>query len=359
MHRSMETEYTLVNGIRGNEKIGKYYYGSTGKYPQLRIAKSEDGKCFMENEHVKVLDMNGTWGSGNLSSEEHGHEFDCLKGNQDEVNGGYSALNDVFYFSNVVHDMHMEWLGTPPLKEAISAKVHYGKDFQNAMWNGGYALFGDGNLTGEVIHPLTSLDIVAHEIAHGVTEQNSNLRYTGKSGGINEAYSDITAVAAEHYLGMTDWEVGGEVKKCGSFRYLYDPPLDKKSIDHTGKFCPFVDVHYSSGVINKAFYFLSNTKAWDIETAFRTFYIANKMYWHEDSDFADAACGVVKAARDIGKPFEDVTEAFRKVGITACVSSDTRSYDIRGNGNGTYIYKLGSAQFDVILVFGIKWRSRN
>ena len=79
MFRPRKTEYTLVQGIGGNEKTGKYYYDGTGKYPKLRVAKSEDGKCLLENEHVKVLDMNGTWYSSN-GNNEHGHELIVWKG---------------------------------------------------------------------------------------------------------------------------------------------------------------------------------------------------------------------------------------------------------------------------------------
>ena len=66
--------------------------------------------------------------------------------------------------------------------------------------------FGDG---GTTFYPLVSLDVASHEFSHGFTSQNSNLTYSGQSGGINEAYSDIAGAAAEFYMrGSTDFLVG-------------------------------------------------------------------------------------------------------------------------------------------------------
>ncbi|MEP0178001.1 MAG: M4 family metallopeptidase [Paraglaciecola sp.] len=71
--------------------------------------------------------------------------------------------------------------------------------------------FGDGANT---FYPLVSLDVSSHEVSHGYTEQNSNLVYSGKSGGLNEAFSDMAGEAAEYYmLGENDWLVGRKYSK--------------------------------------------------------------------------------------------------------------------------------------------------
>ena len=81
-------------------------------------------------------------------------------------------------------------------------------------------------------YPLVSLDVSAHEVSHGYTEQNSGLEYDGQSGGINEAFSDIAGEATEYYMnGSNDFLVGAEIiKGSGALRYMEDPTDDGSSI---------------------------------------------------------------------------------------------------------------------------------
>eukprot|EP00918_Siedleckia_nematoides_P093311 GHVU01204853.1.p1 GENE.GHVU01204853.1~~GHVU01204853.1.p1 ORF type:complete len:763 (+),score=81.87 GHVU01204853.1:70-2358(+) len=339
-------QYTLVEGVGGNKKAGEYHYKGDGKFPELRVKKGPDGTCLLENEDVRVINYNST--NDRMINETH--KFDCDEGNKDGINHGYSPLNDVYYFSNVVVDMFDKWFQKKPLKDNIVAVVHYGKGMENAFWNGEYVIFGDGNITGTFrSYPWTSLDVIAHEIGHGVTQQNSGLYYFRQSGGINEAFSDMMGIAAEHFLGQTDWEIATEVLQIGSLRYMYDPTKDRISVGHAKDYCPFKDVHHSSGIFNQAFYFLSNTKGWSIKSAFEVFYIANRLYWHENSRFGDAACGVVKAAKDAGMPQADVTAAFKKVGIEPCVDLDIGSYDLSGANDSVVTYRVSLKAGDVVL----------
>src|SRR3546814_9119715 len=86
--------------------------------------------------------------------------------------------------------------------------------------------FGDGAST---FYPLVGLDVLAHEVSHGFTEQNSNLEYAYQPGGINEAFSDMAGEAAEFFFnGENDFLVGGEIFKAPgeALRYMEDPTLD-------------------------------------------------------------------------------------------------------------------------------------
>ena len=71
--------------------------------------------------------------------------------------------------------------------------VHYGKNLDNAFWNGSFVHFGDG---GKTFYPTVGLDISSHEISHGFTQQHSGLIYKGQSGGLNESFSDMAGEAA-------------------------------------------------------------------------------------------------------------------------------------------------------------------
>eukprot|EP00918_Siedleckia_nematoides_P103064 GHVU01225013.1.p1 GENE.GHVU01225013.1~~GHVU01225013.1.p1 ORF type:complete len:753 (-),score=89.75 GHVU01225013.1:402-2660(-) len=337
-------DYELVKGVGGNEKTGKYHYDGTSKLPLLKVKKTADGKCRLENEHVRVMNMNQTT---NESAVTDAHEFECHEGNLDKVNGAYSPLNDVYFFSNLVTEMYLDWFGQSPFDGMITAYVHYDKELTNAYYYDNTLTFGDG--AGDW-HPLTSLDVVSHEIGHGVVERYSDLRYRQQSGGINEAFADIAGAAAEYYLDYTTFDIGAKIKKqCGKMRYMYDPKLDKKSIGNARMFCSDLNVHYSSGVFNKAFYLLANTDGWNVKSAFAVFYMANRLYWHEDSDFNDAACGVVKATRDAGKSADDVIKAFDQVGVEPCVESEKESVDLGAAINQTLIFSLNYTEPSTLL----------
>jgi len=121
--------------------------------------------------------------------------------------------------------------------------------------------------------------VTSHEVSHGFTEQNSALVYSGMSGGMNEAFSDMAGEAAENYMkGTNDFQVGAEIfKAAGALRYMYNPPLDGRSIDNAANFTSTLDVHYSSGVYNKAFYLLATKTGWNVQKAFQVMADANRL----------------------------------------------------------------------------------
>ena len=195
-------------------------------------------------------------------------------------------------------------------------RVHYGTNYENAFWNGSYMSFGDGAST---FYPLVNADVSGHEVSHGYTEQHSNLTYSGQSGGMNEAFSDMGGEATEYFWkGTNDFDVGREIFKSanGALRYMCNPPQDGGSIDNASQYTSGLDVHYSSGVYNKAFCTLAKTAGWDTVKAFKTFARANANYWTPSSTFNSGACGVETAAQDLGYNKADVTAAFTVVGVS-------------------------------------------
>ncbi|WP_277928931.1 M4 family metallopeptidase [Luteimonas aquatica] len=264
----------------------------------------------MNSTNVKTVNLNGgTSGSTAFS-------YTCPRNTVKTINGAYSPLNDAHYFGNVVYNMYNDYVGKPPLTFQLMMRVHYSSQYENAFWNGSSMTFGDGRNT---FYPLVSLDVSAHEVSHGFTEQNSNLTYSGQSGGINEAYSDMAGEAAEHYFkGSNDFLVGAEIFKAAgqALRYMNNPPQDGQSIDNAADYYNGLDVHYSSGVYNKAFYLLATTSGWDTIKAFKAFARANDLYWVASTNFNQGACGVETAAQDLGFTKADVTAAFNAVGVS-------------------------------------------
>jgi hypothetical protein len=196
-------------------------------------------------------------------------------------------------------------------------QVHYGNKHENAYWNGTAMQFGDGD---KRFYPLVSLDVAAHEVSHGYTEQNSGLIYDKQSGGINEAFSDMAGEAADSFNNEEqppDFETGPTIfKQVGkALRYLCQPSKDGRSIESANNYFDGLDVHYSSGVFNKAFCLLAKTSGWTTRKAFHAFLVANRDYWTPITNFVQGAQGVVDAASDLGYSTQDVVNAFAAVDI--------------------------------------------
>jgi pseudolysin/vibriolysin len=295
-----------ANGPGGNQKTGKYNYGTD--YASLDVTQS-GSTCTLQNADVKTYNLNHASTGGSLVS------FTCPTSNTDAINGAYSPVNDAHHFGGVVHDMYQSYTGAPPLNIQLLMKVHYKSNYENAFWDGSAMYFGDGAST---FYPLVSLDVTSHEISHGYTEQNSGLEYNGQSGGMNEAYSDIAGEAAEYFdRGSADFLVGADImKSSGALRYMCNPPQDGGSIDNAADYNSGLDVHYSSGVYNKSFCLLAKTSGWNVKKAFQVYALANKVYWTATSTFNSGACGVESAATDLGYDKNDVIAAFNGVGVT-------------------------------------------
>uniref|UniRef100_UPI0035AE72D0 M4 family metallopeptidase n=1 Tax=Chitinimonas sp. TaxID=1934313 RepID=UPI0035AE72D0 len=244
-----------AHGPGGNEKLGKYMYGKD--YKPLNITQD----CVFDNENVSTIDMgNGTAAVNTLFKIANCPSTGTPVNEARAINGAYSPENDGHFYGGVVFNMYKDWYNSRPIEQKLTVRVHYGNNYQNAFWDGQRMTFGDG---GSSMYPLVSLGVMAHEVSHGFTQQNSGLIYRGMSGGMNEAFSDMAAMAAEQYMfGKPSWLIGGEIVKGGAdkaLRYMLDPEKDGRSIGHASKFTNSLNVHHSSGVYNKAFALLGTT----------------------------------------------------------------------------------------------------
>jgi Zn-dependent metalloprotease len=301
------TNAEVGTGPGGNQKTGQYEYGTD--YGFLDVAQS-GSNCTMDNAVVKTVNLNGG------TSGSTAFAYTCPRNTVKQINGAYSPLNDAHYFGKVIFDMYDAYIGSSPLTFKLTMKVHYSSNYENAFWDGSSMTFGDGAST---FYPLVSLDVSSHEVSHGYTEQNAGLEYDGQSGGINEAFSDMAGEAAEYFFnsGSNDFLVGAQIiKGNGALRYMQDPTQDGASIGSADDYYDGLDVHYSSGVYNKAFYLLAHKTGWNTQKAFQTFARANRDYWTSSTDFDQGACGVETAATDLGFTKADVTSAFAGVDVS-------------------------------------------
>ena len=319
-------------GFGGNERTGQYQYGKD--FPALQLHRDNIfNMCYLENKSVKVVDMHHKYRAPNSSMH-----FLCEYGTSsamntfwtgyqsdgyDLENGAFSPSNDALYFGQVIHRMYKDWYGVNPLTSngkpmRLVLRVHFGKGYENAFWDGQTMTFGDGET---MFHPLVSLGIGAHEISHGFTEQHANLEYVEQSGGINEAFSDMAAQAAEYYSqGKNTWMIGSEIMKAESedkaLRFMDEPSRDGSSIDMADQYQPGMDVHHSSGVYNRLFYLLANQPQWNPKQAFHVMVKANMDYWTPYTTFAEGACGIINSTRDLGFSVDDVKQVLEQVAIT-------------------------------------------
>ncbi|MBI3130155.1 MAG: M4 family metallopeptidase [Acidobacteria bacterium] len=227
--------------------------GTAGNYTtNLNHATSGTGTIYTDTD-------NG-WGDG----------ANYVEGSSTTAANGQTAAVDAHYGLGVTWDMYKNVFGRNGIDGAGTttySRVHYSNSYDNAFWSDSCfcMTYGDGSsfLT------LTALDVAGHEMTHGVTSRTANLTYRGESGGLNESMSDIFGTMAEFYRGSSaatipasggNWTIGEQLATPSfnrPLRYMYKPSLDGSSKDAWSTSLKRLDVHYSSGPMNRCFYFLS------------------------------------------------------------------------------------------------------
>ncbi|MFI1090991.1 M4 family metallopeptidase [Streptomyces sp. NPDC020917] len=223
----------------------------------------------------------------------------------------------------------------------LVASVHYLKDYNNAFWNGEQMVFGDGD--GRIFLDFTiPVDVIGHELTHGVTQYSANLDYFGQSGALNESVSDVFGSLIKQYtLGQTaeqaDWLIGAgllapsvhghalrSMKAPGT---AYDDPNLGKD-PQPGSMSGYVStsqdnggVHINSGIPNRAFYLAAAAlggHAW--EQAGQVWYdtlTGGSLSAHAQfADFAAATVAAATARYGEGEQSRAVAAAWQEVGVT-------------------------------------------
>ncbi|MGW7405466.1 M4 family metallopeptidase [Streptomyces sp. NPDC054833] len=222
----------------------------------------------------------------------------------------------------------------------LDATVHYDKDYNNAFWNGEQMVFGDGD--GEIFLDFTlPIDVIGHELTHGVTQYTANLTYFGQPGALNESLSDVFGSLIKQYsLGQTaaeaDWLIGSGLlapRVTGTALRSMKAPGTAYDDDVLGKdpqpatMDDFVrtgrdngGVHINSGIPNHAFYLLATAlggNAW--ERAGQIWYdTLTSGQLKKDALFADFATLTVAAAKaryGAGDETDAVSKAWEQVGV--------------------------------------------
>ncbi|UUU28776.1 M4 family metallopeptidase [Streptomyces sp. CA-210063] len=222
------SSYTLTDADRGNHRTYNLNRGSSGT-----------GTLFSGTDDV--------WGDGTTADLETAG-----------ADAHYGAALTWDYYKNVHGRNGLRNDGVAPY-----SRVHYGNAYVNAFWQDSCFCMTYGDGAGNA-NPLTSIDVAAHEMTHGLTSVTAGLNYSGESGGLNEATSDIFAAAVEFAAGnagdLGDYLVGEKIDINGDgtpLRYMDKPSRDGSSRDYWSSTLGNIDVHYSSGPANHWYYLAS------------------------------------------------------------------------------------------------------
>lgn len=256
---------------------------------------------------------------------------------------GGKTVSEAYDYSGSTYNFYNEILQRNSIDNngmRLDSTVHYGEEYNNAFWNGTQMVYGDGD--GEIFNRFTKcVDVVGHELTHGVTQYEAALNYEGQAGALNESFSDVFGtLVKQHTLKQSvdeaDWLIGNglftskikgtalrSMKEPGT---AYDDPTIGKDPQpaHMKSYVKTTSdnggVHINSGIPNRAFYFTAielGGYAW--EKAGRIWYITLRDRLRESSDFQSAANLTFEVAGSLygrnSKEQNAVKKAWRLVGL--------------------------------------------
>jgi Zn-dependent metalloprotease len=310
-------------------------------------------------------------------------------GGTNSANGQTAAVDTLWGLMNT-YDLLKNtqgWSSLDGMNTAVYAAVHVDTGYDNAFYDPGCKCMylGDGaNGRG-----LATLDIVGHELGHGITGATSNLAYSGESGGLNESFSDITGEMVEAYgknggTGGTvpatgnDWMVGKELSATGTpLRWMWKPSKDGLSKDAWSSTLNNLNTHYSSGPNNRMFYFLSQGSSASTSSemyspyltqtpqamtgigndkAYRILFRAATTKFTSSTNYADARAKMIQAAGELygagSREAVAVTRAFAAINVGTDPGEGT-ALAISTQPQSATVVAGATAAFSVVATSGV------
>ncbi|NBI31157.1 M4 family metallopeptidase [Chengkuizengella marina] len=247
------------------------------------------------------------------------------------------AAVDAHFYAGVVYDYFLNNHNRNSYDNNgsdIISSVHLGNNVENAFWTGVQMVYGDGD--GVNSHALSaSLDVVAHELTHAVTDTTANLEYENQSGALNESFSDVFGILAEvEYEGSTEWLLGEDIFINGNdaIRSMEDPTIFGYP-DHMDDFRVLPNtregdwggVHINSSITNKAFYNVATNIGF--EKSGKIYYRALTSYLTQFSQFDDARNALLQSATDLygenSTEYNAIADGLAAVGIGDSTTTPT------------------------------------
>ncbi|MCA0985920.1 M4 family metallopeptidase [Guptibacillus algicola] len=247
------------------------------------------------------------------------------------------AAVDAHYYASATYDYYKEVFNRDSYDgngAPLESTVHYGRDYNNAFWNGSQMVYGDGD--GSTFVALSGgEDVVAHELTHAVTDTTADLIYQNESGALNESMSDVFGTLVEfHDNNNPDWLIGEDIYTPGTagdaLRSMSDPTQFGDPAHYSERYTGTQDnggVHINSGIMNKAAYLLSEGGTFYGVTVSgigkdklgAIYYRTLTQYLTASSNFSHMRSSAVQAATDLygasSAEVESVNKAFDAVGV--------------------------------------------
>ena len=309
------TEGPAATRYSGQRLIETTYSPFSGKYRLFDLTrgngihtKDMEGHGSNYNNSDDLLDLDNNWTSEEYNNINHDNAL---------LDAHWGAMKTYDYFSNVHGRNSIDNNGFV-LRNYVNANlIAFGySNNDNAFWDGNRMTYGIGSSFG----PLVSIDIVAHEIGHGLDQFSSDLIYQNESGAIDESLSDIWGAMVEYYAApekntyLIAEDIGYVFRSLANPKIYLDPDTYQgdywvtTSTDNGG-------VHTNSGVMNHWFYLLAegsaltdeindNDDVFSIEglgklDASKIVYRAQTIYFTPNTTYLDARNYTVQAAEDI------------------------------------------------------------
>ncbi len=253
------------------------------------------------------------------------------------------AVNEAYISSGRMYDFMSKTYGRNSIDGRgmrLDSSVHFGVRYDNAFWNGSQMVYGDGD--GRIFNRFTKcIDVVGHELTHGVTQHEAGLEYQGQPGALNESFSDVFGSLLKQWVkkesaARADWIIGAGLFtrriRAAGLRSMkapgtaYDDPLVGRDPQpaHMNDYYQGTDdnggVHINSGIPNRAFYLAAAAiggNAW--KKAGRIWYVALCDRLKRRASFAGAARITAAVAGELygsgGKVEQAVKNAWKQVGV--------------------------------------------
>ncbi len=312
------TVYSGVQTITTDSTSSGYTLKESGRGNGIETYNMMNGTSF--SSYQDFIDKNNIWDTVNAQKDQYAidahwgaemtYDYYFKKHNRNSIdNNGYKLVN----------------------------MVHYGSAFGNAYWDGTRMIFGDGDGTN-TLNPLVSLDIIGHEITHGLTANTAKLVSQNEPGALNESFSDIFGATIDWFTrpDKANWKVGDEISSI--YRSMEDPNSTNHPDTYQGNHwitingSDFGGVHSNNGVQNYWYYLLVqggngvndkgdgyNVTGIGIDNAAAIVYRNLTVYMTSLSNFQDARFYSIQAAIDLfgscSPIVESVVNAWYAVGV--------------------------------------------
>ncbi|TCP65116.1 M4 family metallopeptidase [Baia soyae] len=265
------------------------------------------------------------------------------------------AAVDAHVYAGKVYDYYYTKLGRNSFDDeggTLKSTVHYRENYGNAGWTGTQMVYGDGDGSDKYAYLSGALDVVAHEITHGVTERTADLVYEGQSGALNESWSDVFGNLIEN-KSDPEWLCGEDITTPNipgdALRSMSDP-TKYGDPDHMRDYVDTTEdhggVHTNSGIPNKAFYNFVTTSGVIRDNAAKVWYRALSQYLTSNSKFIDARNATIQAATDLfgagSTEVNAVTNAWSNVGVGGSTNPGPGSDPYESNDTRATAYKISS-----------------